>query len=548
MLNDRPHPAVLAFAAGAVDRGARVQSVSQFPAEVEFTFPPLSYIQPEFVDCEFKVEEITHPSKPEVKVPLIHVRVNANIRSATLEELRMSRKLNHIAAFRSHNRDTKADLQNLCLDRNGELAQRVSIKAMSQEQLAVFMNFSKIRHAQFPVDSVDCVINCFQEAIFQQCEAELLRHEGIPYSAFADKFEHTRLLAEMLSVKKWAIAKLLWFIEDSSQELESMLKYPLQKSYREYVSFCRNRIQQEKNFDAKRSHARALCQLLGLVGSANHDMARDDAPIVQAVENGASALDVDLLLVAGFSVDSVCPSGNSLLCIAARFGYLHVAQALIAQRADVNFANIYDGERTPVMFAASHGHVTCLQLLLDSGARASKEGYQVAMQSGHASCAAALSKADSSCTISTAILDAFCDDQDVPAVFKIDMLSTDLSQIIRHAMTHPFPNEDLCHFGMEAGWPRRCFGSRSSNALVAEGINTFTKLRQLVRSTSKKQFVQNFGENNRDGRLGALGKEAHVIWTLVTIWEFVNSVAGRPMSLVGSHDDRCDSSFPPPPK
>ncbi len=148
MLADRPHPAVLAFAAGAVDRGARVQSLSQFPAEVEFTFPPLSYIQPELVDGEFKIEEITHDKKPEVKVPLIHVRVNANIRCPTLEDSLRSRKLNHISAFRSHNRDTKADMRQLCLDRRGELAHRVPIKDMPHDQLLHFLQRLNIQQAQ----------------------------------------------------------------------------------------------------------------------------------------------------------------------------------------------------------------------------------------------------------------------------------------------------------------------------------------------------------------------------------------------------------------
>jgi hypothetical protein len=45
LFRDCKHPAVLAFAAGAVDRGAHVQPLSQFPFEVEFTFPPMSCIQ-----------------------------------------------------------------------------------------------------------------------------------------------------------------------------------------------------------------------------------------------------------------------------------------------------------------------------------------------------------------------------------------------------------------------------------------------------------------------------------------------------------------------
>jgi hypothetical protein len=469
------------------------------------------------VDGEFKIEEITHPSKPEVKVPLIYVRVNANIRCATLEESRMSRKLNHISSFRSHNRDTKADLQRLCLDRSGELSQRIHFpfKDVSQEQLSLFMNRLKIQHGQASVDTVDSVMNDFREKIFQQCEAELSRHEKISYESFSDKFEHACLLAEMLSVKKWAIAKLLWFIEDSAQELETLLEYPLQKSYREYVSFCRNRIQMEGNPDMKRNQARALCQLLGFIGSSRHDMARDDTPIVQAVENGASAHDVDLLLVAGFDVDSVCPSGNSLLCIAVRFGYLHVAEALIGKRANVNFVNIYDGTRTPVMFAASHGHLSCLQILLQNGARASKEGFEVAMQNGHNSCATLLQKADASCATLVAKVDASCETRDVPSVVQKQITPMLTDNTLQWAYSHDFPAEDLSQCGAENGWPPGFFGPKKSSALIAAGVTTFTQLMEVVGSRSMEQFCAEYGSC----LAGAHGRDARAMWLLVSAWE-----------------------------
>lgn len=274
-------------------------------------------------------------------------------------------------------------------------------------------------------------MNYYQEQIFLQCEEVLLQHVEIDYRTFSDKFEHTRLLAEMLSVKKWAIAKLLWFIEDSAQELDALLEYPLQKSYREYVSFCRNKIQMEENVDMKRNQARSLCQLLGFIGSSPHNIALDASPIVQAVQNGASSHDVDLLLVAGFHVDSTCPDGNSLLCIAVRFGYLHVAQTLVDKRANVNFVNTKDGKRTPVMFAAAHGHLHCLQLLLESGAKASKEGYEVAIQNGHISCASLLQKTGPSCAAPVAKAEI---SRDAPAMLTCN--GQGLAQ-------GPFPSEQL---------------------------------------------------------------------------------------------------------
>jgi hypothetical protein len=123
VLRGQKHPAVLAFAAGAVDRGARVQPLSQFPFEIEFTFPPLSYIQPEFVDGKHRIEYLEHPDRPGVQVPVIYVRVNANIRSPTFDELHWARKQSHISAFRSQNRDTVDDIRKMCNERSHSQAE-----------------------------------------------------------------------------------------------------------------------------------------------------------------------------------------------------------------------------------------------------------------------------------------------------------------------------------------------------------------------------------------------------------------------------------------
>jgi hypothetical protein len=396
VLRDRSHPAVLAFAAGAVDRGAKVQPLSQFPFEVEFTFPPCSYIQPEFVNGEHRIELLQHPDKPDVDVPVIYVRVNANIRSPTFDELNKARKQNHIAAFRAQNRDTVSDIQRLCVERRQELMRRISSHRIPHKILA---SLAAALHTTISEnlnwDELSRIIFFgFQAVVCQQCEEVLSLHQQQDESVFLDKFEHARLVTEMTLVRKWAVAKVLWFIEDKSQIVEHMVNYPLQKSFREYVSFCRSRIQQEEQ-DGRKRQAMSLCLLLGLVGahadSSSFVCPGEESAIVQAVENGASSHDVELMLDAGFPVDSTNPAGNSLLAIAVRYGYLHLAELFIKRGANVNFVNLnigglYDGARTPLIFAASNGHATCLKLLLDSGATASVEALASAIERNHRIC------------------------------------------------------------------------------------------------------------------------------------------------------------------
>ena len=397
VVKSRSHPAVLAFSAGAVDRGAKVQPLSQFPFEVEFTFPPCSYIQPEFINGEHKIELLRHPDKPGVDVPVIYVRVNSNIRSPTFDELNKARKQNHIAAFRAQNRDTVSDIQRLCVERRQELMSRISSNRTPGKILASLATalHTTISESLNQDELSHIVFLGFQAVVCRQCEEVLSLHQRQDESVFLDKFEHARFVTEMTWVRKWAVAKVLWFIEDDSQMLEHMLEYPLQKSFREYVSFFRSRIQQEEQ-DGRKRQAMSLCQLLGLVGSHADSnsvvlIPGEESAIVQAVENGASTHDVELMLDAGFPVDGTNPAGNSLLAIAVRYGYLHLAELLIKRGANVNFVNsnsagLYDGVRTPLIFAASSGHVACLKLLLDSGATASAEALAFAIQRNHRMC------------------------------------------------------------------------------------------------------------------------------------------------------------------
>ncbi len=393
VLIGRPHSAILAFAAGAVDRGANVQDLSQFPLEVEFTFPPLSYIQPEFVNGKHRVEYVEHPEKPGVQVPVIYVRVNANIRSPTLDEMNSARKKSHVALFRSQNRDTVAEIRSLFLQRTDDITRRFGGRRVSFPLLDELKN---AQHAASIKDPVKTAFEGFISVICQQCEAVLFVHEQKDESFFLDKFGHSSLLNEMASVRKWALAKVLWYIEDEDLDLQVILNYPLLKCYREYVSFCRRRIHAEELNSAKRrKHAVFLCQLLGLIGSSDSDgvLCQNGDPIVEAVQNGIGAHDVELLLDAGFDVESADSKGSSLLSIAARYGFMQLLELLIKRGADVNSVNAVDGYRTPIMFAAFNNHLNCLKLLLLSGAQPSSAALQVAMDRQNTECFKALFEA-----------------------------------------------------------------------------------------------------------------------------------------------------------
>lgn len=342
-----------------------MQHVSQFPNEVEFTFPPLSYIQPEFLDGRHRIEYCVHPERKSIQVPVIYVRVNANIRSPNLDEVNSARKKDHMAAFRSQNRDTAAEIRGLCNKRKEVFLRRLRcswISGLSHQEKR------RCRVSNLSDDREDeTLYEGFQLVISDQCQDVLKTHEELREEVFADKLEHSRLVTEMISVRKWAIAKLLWFIEDEGlgTAMYRVLRYPLPESYREYVTFCRSRIKKSVDRKEKSKSAIKLCQLIGLLGSNVHDRSAIDSAIILAVVNGACNQDIELMLDTGlFEINSILtPSGNSLLATAVRYGFIEMARLLIKRGADVEFQNAKDG-RTPMMLALGHGHEDCVKLLL----------------------------------------------------------------------------------------------------------------------------------------------------------------------------------------
>lgn len=100
-------PIVLEIDMGQEDRGADLSWLSQYPGESKILFPPLSNLEvmggPQM--------EVTD-SKGLVQV--FQLRLNANIKSLTVDELVQRRKNLHLAALNNLLEETKRDLQDFC--------------------------------------------------------------------------------------------------------------------------------------------------------------------------------------------------------------------------------------------------------------------------------------------------------------------------------------------------------------------------------------------------------------------------------------------------
>jgi len=93
------------------------------------------------------------------------------------------------------------------------------------------------------------------------------------------------------------------------------------------------------------------------------------SPLSVACTNGNAAI-VKLLLQAGADPNSALPGGETALMSAARSGSAEAVTALIARGAEVNVKEDGLGQ-TALMWAASEGHSTRSQVLLEAGSAGS---------------------------------------------------------------------------------------------------------------------------------------------------------------------------------
>jgi hypothetical protein len=136
----RPRPAVLVMRAGAVDRGACIREFSQYPGEMEYLWVPCSFLQPDGPTslCALASGSVT----------MVPVRVNANLKAPTVEEILEGKRSTHLASFRHLLRELGQKLYETCAreDAAGRLrreAAAATAAAISPPRIRSLSTFGK---------------------------------------------------------------------------------------------------------------------------------------------------------------------------------------------------------------------------------------------------------------------------------------------------------------------------------------------------------------------------------------------------------------------
>jgi ankyrin repeat protein len=326
----KPKAGILQIRPNTVDRGADISEFSQYPAEKEYLFVPYSFVQGEG-------RQRTEVADGGGVLTVVPVRVNINLKSETVEELKEKKKRLHLASARAIVGEVKHELEEWAVHAQAALQlQRTS----TREQEAA----SKL--ASFIVD---------------HCQNIVKMHADKSVEHYVDDDAFRKLVNEILDTKSWAKEK--------------------KRSW-----------MQELLWDgAVNGHLESMTALLSIGCDANlcNDGNNGNSPIYMAAQNGHATCIKELFSCSG-DVHKCNRDGESPIYIAARNGHADCITLLVSLGGNVN--TCANNDISPIFTAACRGHAACITALVTLGGdinRCNSHGASpifIAAQEGHSSC------------------------------------------------------------------------------------------------------------------------------------------------------------------
>ena len=355
----------------SVDRGACIRDFSQFPDEIEYLWVPCSFLEP----WGSPYLEVT----PFGVLSIVRVRVNANLKAPTVEDLVELKKQIHLASFKYVPEEIRHELEQ---------------RALGDDATSRWTNDAARLYPE------SGTLLEFVVGIVEECRGVYSRHERMSADRYVDSELYRRLVIEMLEVRTMAISKFDFWMEDMSQVVMLQRSEPMRLAHRRYVAFLERalaKMPESGPQGEKREAALKLCRIKGLLQGGLED--RNDLGenrIISAAAEGRDSRDLRLLALAGADVDSVTEDQRQdTPCIAAAMaGHASTLTALHELGADISKRN--SSGDSPLIGAALEGQESCVRVLLELSAEVEARDHNgctalhVAAQRGHVGCAAAL--------------------------------------------------------------------------------------------------------------------------------------------------------------
>lgn len=249
----KPKASIMEIHPNSVDRGADISEFSQYPGEKEYLFVPCSFVQ-----AEGRQRVVLGPGGGVLTV--ISVRVNINLKTETLEQLKGKKKSMHIAAFEEIIHETRCQLLAIC-----EESGRADGRAQCDAHYDDLMNTST-----FISDSIT------------RMQAVKAIHSNMSEDDYVDDLKYNACVTRMLSAQAWAKQRLWLWLENPATNILTIQRWTgLQAAHRQWLSFLKQQYAAAADSsDDRRSSAVKILQCKGLLVGDHANLKIDDEPLL----------------------------------------------------------------------------------------------------------------------------------------------------------------------------------------------------------------------------------------------------------------------------
>jgi hypothetical protein len=333
---------------------------------------------------------ITSPRDALTGLGLRQVRITANLKTLTVEELRGRKRAMHLAAFDYANAETARTLERIAGEEGAEeRLQRDPIRFLTVDQWLKWGGKEENLAGCVVADGcVTFTVKGLLGKLRRDCEAVRARHAAAAAERFAGDGAYRAMVGEMLATGAAAVSNLRLYLEDPGRSMENRMRGLFMTGHRRYLGYLARTLPAAGGERA--AAAARLCRALGAMeASADERDAEGLTPLMRAAADGAGQLVLRSLVAARAELEARDVNERTALYIAAAGGHADVVEVLGRLGADLNAAAYQDFDLTPVWNAASDGHVEVVEALGRLGAdvnRATLDGttpvYRAA-QMGH---------------------------------------------------------------------------------------------------------------------------------------------------------------------
>ncbi len=250
--DNKPKASIMEIRPNSVDRGADISEFSQYPGEKEFLIVPYSFVQSEG-------RQRTEITEGGGVLTVISVRVNINLKTETVEQMRRKKRSIHLTAFRSLIDETEQWMQ-MYVEKHRDLVQASAARDnhAPADLVRVFKN-----------ETFD-ISELISDAITQMRRIQNA-HCELPDDDYVNDLKYKALVTHMLSSQAWAKEMLISYLENIQLSIHDLLGASLSSAHRMWLSFLKR--QHSVTCVGSEEHKKAAVKILQCKGL----MVTDDA-------------------------------------------------------------------------------------------------------------------------------------------------------------------------------------------------------------------------------------------------------------------------------